>query len=155
MRLLLLRVAAARVEVAGVVVGAIDRGLLAFVAVLPDDVENDADWLVDKLLVLRIFSDAAGKMNLSVGDVGGGVLAVSQFTLAADVGRGRRPSFTGAASPAKAERLYEYFLLRLRAAAAQCAPPLPVASGRFGADMQVHLVNDGPVTLLIDSPAAG
>ena len=136
-------------------IGAIGRGLLAFVAVLPADEERDADWLVDKMLTLRIFNDAAGKMNLSVTDVAGGVLTVSQFTLAADARRGRRPSFTGAALPAQAEQLYDYFLQRLRAAGSACTPPLPVACGRFAADMQVHLVNDGPVTLLIDSPATG
>ena len=151
MRLLLQRVASARVEVAGEVIGAIGHGLLAFVAVLPGDQDRDADWLIDKLLGLRIFNDADGKMNFSVCDVGGGVLTVSQFTLAADVLRGRRPSFTNAAPPAEAEQRYEYFLRRLRTVSSDHA--LALANGRFGADMQVHLINDGPVTLLIDSPA--
>ena len=152
MRVLLQRVTSARVEVAANIVGAIDRGLLIFLAVLPSDDERDADWLIDKLLNLRIFSDADGKMNLSVIDVGGGVLAVSQFTLAGDARRGRRPSFTAAAPPAQAERLYEYFVVRLRGASMRCSPALEIACGVFGADMQVHLINDGPVTLLIDSP---
>ena len=152
MRVLLQRVASARVEVAGEIAGAIDHGLLVFLAVLPFDDERDADWLIDKLLNLRIFSDADGKMNLSVVDVGGGVLTVSQFTLAGDARRGRRPSFAAAAPPAQAEPLYEYFVDRLLVAATRCSPALAVAKGVFGADMQVHLINDGPVTLLIDSP---
>ena len=154
MRLLLQRVTRARVEVRGETIGAIEQGLLVLLAVLPDDVARDADWLIDKLLGLRVFDDSAGKMNRSVVEEAGSVLVVSQFTLAGDVGRGRRPSFIDAAPPAQAEALYEYFVARLRTVAAQCTPPVPVATGAFGADMQVHLVNDGPVTLLIDSPPA-
>jgi len=137
------RVSQARVEVDGHVTGAIARGLLVFVCAEPQDDDAIADKLVAKLLKLRIFSDEAGKMNRSVVDVQGGLLIVSQFTLAADVSGGNRPSFTGAAAPALGRALYERVL---RAAQAQHAA---VAGGEFGADMQVHLVNDGPVTIPI------
>lgn len=135
------RVRHARVEIAGEVVGAIDRGLLVFVCAEPEDDEARAASLVAKLLKLRIFGDDAGKMNLSVQDVAGGLLLVSQFTLAADTRGGNRPSFAGAASPEMGRRLYERVL-----ALARAAHPT-VAAGEFGADMQVHLVNDGPVTI--------
>ena len=135
------RVAHARVEVAGATLGRIDAGLLVFVCAEPYDTELVADKLVAKLLKLRIFSDDAGKMNRSVVDVQGGLLIVSQFTLAADVSGGNRPSFTGAAPPALGEQLYERVLATARSQHPQ------VAAGEFGADMQVHLVNDGPVTL--------
>ncbi|HEY1391924.1 MAG TPA: D-aminoacyl-tRNA deacylase [Methylibium sp.] len=137
------RVAQARVEVAGRVVGAIGAGLLVLVCAEPGDTEAQADKLVTKLLKLRIFSDASAKMNLSVQDVAGGLLVVSQFTLAADVSGGNRPSFTGAAAPELGRRLYERVLAQARAQHPE------VASGEFGADMQVHLVNDGPVTIPI------
>ncbi len=137
------RVMQARVEIAGRVAGAIEHGLLVFVCAEPADDEAIADRLVAKLLKLRIFSDAAGKMNLSVQDVHGGLLIVSQFTLAADVSGGNRPSFTAAAAPELGRRLYERVL-----STARTAHPV-VASGEFGADMQVHLVNDGPVTIPI------
>ena len=137
------RVAQARVEVAGAVVGAIDRGLLVLVCAEPADTEAVALKLVDKLLKLRIFGDDAGKMNRSVQDVAGGLLIVSQFTLAADTRGGNRPSFTGAAAPALGQALYDA-VLRL----ARERHPV-VQAGRFGADMQVHLVNDGPVTIPI------
>lgn len=135
------RVAHARVEVAGRTVGAIGRGLLVFVCAESDDDEALADRLVAKLLKLRVFADDAGKMNRSVADVAGGLLVVSQFTLAADVSGGNRPSFTGAAGPELGRRLYERVLATARVAHAE------VAAGEFGADMQVHLVNDGPVTI--------
>ena len=135
------RVAQARVEIADVVVGAIGPGLLVLVCAEPADSEATADKLVAKLLKLRIFADAAGKMNRSVQDVHGGLLIVSQFTLAADVSGGNRPSFTGAAPAEQGRRLYERVLDVARAAHA------PVAGGAFGADMQIHLVNDGPVTI--------
>ena len=135
------RVREARVEIAGRVAGAIGAGLLVFVCAEPADDEPAAQRLLGKLLKLRIFSDAAGKMNLSVQDVGGGLLIVSQFTLAADTGGGNRPSFTGAAPPAQGRALYERLLELARASG------LHVAAGEFGADMQVHLVNDGPVTI--------
>jgi D-tyrosyl-tRNA(Tyr) deacylase len=138
---LLQRVAQARVEVAGNVVGRIDHGLLVLVCAEPADTEDHARRLVDKVLKLRIFSDDAGKMNRSVQDVGGGLLVVSQFTLAADTAGGNRPSFSGAAPAALGESLYEA-VLRL----ARERHPV-VQAGRFGADMQVHLVNDGPVTI--------
>jgi len=137
------RVANARVEVGGRVTGAIGRGLLVFVCAEPADDEALADKLVAKLLKLRVFSDDAGRMNRSVVDVAGGLLVVSQFTLAADLSGGNRPSFTGAAGPELGRRLYE----RLLATAGASHPE--VAAGEFGADMQVHLVNDGPVTIPI------
>ena len=135
------RVLQARVEVAGHVIGAIERGLLVFVCAEPDDDENSAAKMVTKLLKLRIFADDAGKMNRSVQDLAGGLLIVSQFTLAADTSAGNRPSFTGAAAPALGRALYERVLALAREAHAN------VAAGEFGADMQVHLVNDGPVTI--------
>ena len=138
---LLQRVSEARVEIAGAVVGAIDRGLLVFVCAEPDDTETVADKLVDKVLKLRVFADAAGKMNHDVVAVGGSLLVVSQFTLAADTSSGTRPGFSRAAGPELGRRLYERVL-----ATASARHPL-VASGEFGADMQVHLVNDGPVTI--------
>lgn len=144
MKALLQRVRGARVEVAGEVVGAIDRGLLVLVGVEPQDSEASADKLLHKLLNYRVFGDADGKMNLSLKDVAGGLLLVSQFTLAADTKSGMRPSFSSAAPPAQGAALFDYLLAR---AGAQHAP---VASGRFGADMQVHLVNDGPVTFLLE-----
>lgn len=138
---LLQRVREARVEVAGRVTGAIGPGLLALVCAEPADTEVQAGKLVDKMLKLRIFGDEHGKMNRSVVDVGGGLLVVSQFTLAADTTGGNRPSFIGAAPPEPGRRLYEAVLRLARERHA------PVAQGEFGADMQVHLVNDGPVTI--------
>ena len=135
------RVRRAHVEVAGHTVGAIQKGLLVFVCAEPQDGEGHAAKLVAKLLKLRIFADDAGKMNRSVQDVAGGLLVVSQFTLAADTSAGNRPSFTGAAPPMLGRALYERVL-----ALARDAHPT-VAAGEFGADMQVHLVNDGPVTI--------
>ena len=140
---LLQRVASARVEVGGRVTGAIGPGLLMLVCAEPADTEALADKLVAKVLKLRIFSDEAGKMNRSVSDVGGGLLVVSQFTLAADVSAGNRPGFSGAAGPELGRRLYERVLATARASHPQ------VECGEFGADMQVHLVNDGPVTIPI------
>ncbi|RVU47525.1 D-aminoacyl-tRNA deacylase [Rubrivivax rivuli] len=137
------RVREARVAVAGATVGEIGPGLLVLVCAEPADTSAQAAKLLDKLLKLRIFSDEAGKMNRSVQDVGGGLLIVSQFTLAADVSGGNRPSFTGAAPPALGRGLYEELLRLARARHPQ------VAAGEFGADMQVHLVNDGPVTIPI------
>ena len=138
---LIQRVRSARVEVADEVVGAIGQGLLVLVCAEPQDTPAQAGKLVDKLLKLRIFSDEAGKMNRSVQDVTGGLLIVSQFTLAADTRGGNRPSFTAAAPAALGRELYE---LTLRLAAER--HPV-VQAGVFGADMQVHLVNDGPVTI--------
>jgi D-aminoacyl-tRNA deacylase len=141
MKAVVQRVARARVEIGGEVVGAIDVGLLVLLCAERGDGEAQADRLLAKLLKLRIFSDEAGKMNRSVQDIGGGLLVVSQFTLAADVSGGNRPSFTQAAAPDEGRRLYAYFVAQARA-----AHPV-VATGEFGADMQVHLVNDGPVTI--------
>ena len=138
---LLQRVREARVEVAGEVTGAIGPGLLMLVCAEPADDEAVAGRLVAKVLKLRVFADDAGKMNRSLVDVGGGLLVVSQFTLAADTSGGNRPSFTGAAPPTQGRALYEAVLRQARAQHA------PVAAGVFGADMQVHLVNDGPVTI--------
>ena len=140
---LLQRVGQARVESGGSTVGQIGHGLLVLVCAEPADTPAVATKLVDKLLKLRIFADEAGKMNRSVQDVAGGLLIVSQFTLAADVSGGNRPSFTGAAPPALGRALYEDVLRLARERHPQ------VAAGEFGADMQVHLVNDGPVTIPI------
>ena len=143
------RVRQARVEVAGQVVGQIGAGLLVLVCAERGDTEQEADKLLAKLLKLRIFSDAAGKMNQSVQDTGGGLLLVSQFTLAADTTGGNRPSFTQAAAPDEGRRLYDYLVAQARKAHPE------VATGEFAADMQVHLVNDGPVTIpLRIAPAA-
>lgn len=137
------RVTQARVEIDGHCVGAIGAGALVFVCAEPTDTLAQAERLVAKLLALRIFSDAAGKMNLSLQDVAGGLLLVSQFTLAADTSRGNRPGFSGAAPPDQGRALFEAVVEVARRWHA------PVACGVFGADMQVHLVNDGPVTVPI------
>jgi D-tyrosyl-tRNA(Tyr) deacylase len=147
MRIVLQRVSSAKVSVSGEVVGSVGKGWLALVGVAPTDTAKDATWLADKVAGLRCFPDAEGKMNLSVQDVNGGVLAVSQFTLFADCAKGRRPSFIGAARPEVAEPLVKDFVNGLRALG------VPVGEGRFGADMRVELVNDGPVTIIVDSPA--
>jgi D-tyrosyl-tRNA(Tyr) deacylase len=138
---LIQRVSQARVEVGGITIGEIGRGLLVLVCAERGDSEVQADKLLAKLLKLRIFADEAGKMNRSVQDVNGGLLLVSQFTLAADTTGGNRPSFTDAAAPDEGRRLYDYFVAQARLAHPQ------VATGEFAADMQVHLVNDGPVTI--------
>ena len=140
------RVSEARVLVAGSTVGEIGPGLLLLLCAERGDGQAQADRLLAKLLKLRIFSDADGKMNLSVQDVAGGLLVVSQFTLAADTSGGNRPGFGNAAPPDEGQRLYDYFVERARA-----AHPL-VQSGEFGADMKVHLVNDGPVTIPMRIP---
>ena len=141
---LLQRVASARVEVAGDTVGAIGRGILVLVGVQPADDDETARRFTERLLDYRVFADADGKMNRSTRDIGGGLLLVPQFTLAADTRKGRRPSFTSAAPPAHGERIFRAML--------DYAGEVhrPVAGGRFGADMQVHLVNDGPVTFILD-----
>jgi D-tyrosyl-tRNA(Tyr) deacylase len=141
MKAVLQRVAQARVDIAGRTVGEIGAGLLVLLCAERGDTDAAADRMLAKMLKLRIFSDAAGKMNRSVQDIGGGLLVVSQFTLAADVSGGNRPSFTLAAPPDEGRRLYDYFVAKARA-----AHPV-VATGEFGADMQVHLLNDGPVTI--------
>lgn len=140
---LLQRVSQARVEVAGQTIGDIGPGLLVLVCAERGDAKAQADRLLAKILKLRIFSDEAGKMNLSVQDTGGGLLVVSQFTLAADTSSGNRPGFTNAAEPGEGRRLYDYFVAQARAAHPE------VQTGEFGADMKVYLVNDGPVTIPI------
>lgn len=145
MRACIQRVSSARVVVGGDVVGEIGRGLLVLLGVAMSDEDADLRWLVDKVAGLRVFENADGKMNLALGDVGGELLVVSQFTLLADCRKGRRPSFIAAAPPEKAERMYGQFV-----AAAQ-AGGVRVATGQFRANMQVELVNDGPVTILLDS----
>lgn len=149
MRAVLQRVSEARVEVNGAVTGAIGRGLLVLLGVAREDTLRDADYLAEKIAGLRIFPDEQGKMNRSVQEVGGAVLVVSQFTLYGDTRKGRRPSFDRAAPPEQARALYEYFVQALRARG------LTVETGVFQAMMQVHLVNDGPVTIICESPFAG
>jgi D-tyrosyl-tRNA(Tyr) deacylase len=147
---LIQRVSRARVETGGSVIGEIGAGLLVLLCAERGDGEAQADKLLSRILKLRIFGDEAGKMNRSLQDAGGGLLVVSQFTLAADTSSGNRPSFTAAAPAHEGRRLYEYFLARAR-----LAHPL-VQAGEFGADMQVHLVNDGPVTIPMRiAPEAG
>ncbi|MFL0796186.1 MAG: D-tyrosyl-tRNA(Tyr) deacylase [Cellvibrionaceae bacterium] len=145
MRGLIQRVKKASVKVEGEVVGEIGEGVLLLLGVGHSDEESDADRLVDKILKYRIFSDDAGKMNCSVSDIQGGVLVVSQFTLVAETKKGLRPSFSSAAAPEKAKALYEYFVKRLNEKHGK------VATGVFAADMQVSLVNDGPVTFLLET----
>ena len=135
------RVRQAHVDIAGRTVGRIGAGLLVLLCAEQGDTESQAERLLAKVLKLRVFADDAGKMNRSLQDVGGGLLVVSQFTLAADTRSGNRPGFSQAAAPAEGERLYEHFVALARAAHPQ------VQTGQFGADMQVHLVNDGPVTI--------
>ncbi len=148
MRAVVQRVTRCRVTVEGSVVGEIDAGLLVLLGVSKTDSETAADYLVEKIIGLRIFEDAEGKMNLSVQDCGGAVLVVSQFTLYGDVRRGKRPSFDNAARPEEAKRLYEYFVGKLRAAGLHCE------TGQFQAMMEVELVNSGPVTIMLDSEKA-
>jgi D-aminoacyl-tRNA deacylase len=148
MRAVVQRVTAARVEVAGQIVGSIERGLVAFVGIGKGDGEAEARYLVDKVIELRVFEDEQGKMNRALGEVAGGLLVVSQFTLYGDTSRGRRPGFDRAMPPAEAERLYDHFVTLARARHS------PVATGRFGADMRVLVDNDGPVTLLLETPAS-
>lgn len=145
MRIVAQRVLSASVLVDGTTVGQILHGLLVFLGVAKDDTADDADYLLDKLLWLRIFPDEERKMNRNVQEAGGSFLVVSQFTLYGDCRRGRRPSFDRAAPPDRARTLYEYFVEAARRS------PVPVQCGEFQAMMEVHLVNDGPVTILIDS----
>ncbi len=149
MRALLQRVSRAQVGIDGEPVGAIDGGLMILLGVAPGDDEFVAAGLAAKVAGLRIFADAGGLTNLSIGEVGGSALVVSQFTLYADVRRGRRPSFVGAAGPVVGERLYEVFCEILASSG------IPVRQGRFGADMKVELVNDGPFTIWLDSAELG
>lgn len=145
MRAVIQRVSRAQVTVGGALTGKIDRGLLVLLGVTHNDAESDADHLVDKVVNLRIFDDEDGKMNLSLREIGGGLLVVSQFTLYGDTRRGRRPSFIDAAPGPAAEALYNYFVERSRQAVED------VQTGAFGAMMDVELVNDGPVTIILNS----
>lgn len=145
MRAVVQRVTRASVKVNGEFTGKIAEGLLVLLGVAQDDAESDADYLASKIAGLRIFEDEERKMNRSVVDISGAVLAVSQFTLFGDVRRGKRPSFDGAARPERAQELYEYFVARIRALGLRCE------TGRFQAMMEVELVNQGPVTILLDS----
>jgi D-tyrosyl-tRNA(Tyr) deacylase len=146
MRMVVQRVSRAAIRVDGQTVGEIGRGLLVLLGIGKEDTDIDSDYIIGKILSLRIFHDEEGKMNRSVTDIGGDVLVVSQFTLHGDVRKGTRPSFSDAMPPAEAERFYERFMKKLRA-----ATPLQVAEGRFAAMMDVELVNDGPATILLDS----
>jgi D-tyrosyl-tRNA(Tyr) deacylase len=145
MRAVVQRVSHAKVGVGVEVTGEIDIGLLVLLGVGVGDTRSEADYLAEKIIGLRIFDDAAGKMNLAVADVGGALLVVSQFTLYGDVRRGKRPSFDAAAPPELARELYEHFVEKIRGAGLRCE------TGRFQETMQVELVNDGPVTILLDS----
>ena len=145
MRVVVQRVSRARVTVGGETAGEIDLGLLVLLGVGAGDTRAEADYLVEKTIGLRIFEDAGGKMNLSVAEVSGALLVVSQFTLYGDARRGKRPSFDAAAPHEQARELYEYFVEKVRAAGLRCE------TGRFQETMQVELVNEGPVTILLDS----
>jgi len=145
MRAVVQRVKEAVVYVDRARVGSIDQGLCVFLGIARDDAEGDADYLAEKIPQLRIFEDADGRFNRSLVDVAGQVLVVSQFTLFGDCRKGRRPSFTEAAEPARAETLYRHFITQLM------SQKIPIATGQFQASMEVALVNDGPVTLLLDS----
>ena len=147
MRAVVQRVRSASVTIAGETVGAIDAGLVVLVGVTHDDTPEQARWLAEKIVGLRIFNDEAGKMNRDLADVGGAMLIVSQFTLYGDCRKGKRPSFIAAAPPPIAIPLYEAFINGVKALG------IAVACGQFGADMQVALVNDGPVTLIVDTKA--
>jgi D-tyrosyl-tRNA(Tyr) deacylase len=145
MRVVVQRVSEARVSIGEEVIGAIGPGLCILLGIGTKDTETDAEFLASKIINLRIFEDEQGKMNRSIRDLGGELLVVSQFTLYGDSRKGNRPSFTAAAAPENAERLYEHFVQRL------CQAGLKVATGKFRAYMKIALVNDGPVTLLLDS----
>jgi D-aminoacyl-tRNA deacylase len=145
MRAVVQRVSRAKVTVNGEITGEIGRGLLVLLGVGTGDTRADADYLADKIIGLRIFEDSGGKMNVSVVDIAGAVLAVSQFTLYGDVRRGKRPSFDAAAPPQSARELYEYFVENVRASGLRCE------TGRFQEMMRVELINEGPVTILLDS----
>ena len=146
MKIVIQRVSQASVTIDGKIAGAIQQGLLLLVGICPEDGQEDIDYAVRKISQMRIFSDDADKMNLSVQDVGGQILSISQFTLYADTKKGNRPAFTGAAKPDLATALYDQFNQKL-------AQTVPVQTGEFGGDMKVSLVNDGPVTIVLDTKA--
>ena len=145
MKAVIQRVSEANVKVDGNIVGEISKGLLLLIGIDEEDEKNDADWLVQKILSLRIFGDEGGKLNRSIMDISGGILCISQFTLIADYKKGNRPSFIKAAKPEKAIPLFEYFKTEISKSG------LKTESGIFGADMKVSLLNDGPVTIVMDS----
>ncbi len=145
MKAVIQRVSEANVKIDGNIVGEISKGLLLLIGIDEEDEKNDADWLVQKILSLRIFGDEGGKLNRSVMDISGGILCISQFTLIADYKKGNRPSFIKAAKPEKAIPLFEYFKTEISKSG------LKTESGIFGADMKVSLLNDGPVTIVMDS----
>lgn len=146
MKAVVQRVSASSVSVDGRIVGSIGRGFNVLLGVVPEDTEKEADLLAAKIAKLRVFKDAEDRMNLSLADVGGGVLVISQFTLCADIRKGNRPSFTTAGAPELAEKLYEYFIRKLRDEGVQT-----VEHGSFGDDMKVEISNDGPVTIIMDT----
>jgi D-tyrosyl-tRNA(Tyr) deacylase len=146
MKLVIQRVKKSSVSVNDQIVGQIDQGLCVLTGIAPSDTEKDLDWMAQKLVGLRIFEDVNGKMNLSLADIGGSALIISQFTLLADCVKGRRPSFTGAGDPVYAEKLYQLFLKKVSDL------DIHVEHGIFGADMQVLIENDGPVTFILESP---
>lgn len=146
MKIVMQRVSQASVTIDGKIAGAIQQGLLLLVGICPEDGPEDIEYAVRKISQMRIFSDQEDKMNLSVQDVGGQILSISQFTLYADTKKGNRPAFTGAAKPDLATSLYDQFNQKL-------AQTVPVQTGEFGADMKVSLVNDGPVTIVLDTKA--
>lgn len=146
MKIVMQRVSQASVTIDGKIAGAIQQGLLLLVGICPEDGQEDIEYAVRKISQMRIFSDQEDKMNLSVQDVGGQILSISQFTLYADTKKGNRPAFTGAAKPDLATSLYDQFNQKL-------AQTVPVQTGEFGADMKVSLVNDGPVTIVLDTKA--
>lgn len=145
MKLVIQRVERAKVTVEGEIIGKIDRGYMVLVGVGPEDTKQNADFLANKLCNLRVFEDEQGKMNLSIQDIGGKILAISQFTLYADCKKGNRPSFTGAAKPEYAKELYEYFMEACK------RHNIPVEHGIFGAHMKIDFINDGPVTILLEN----
>ncbi len=145
MRAVVQRVSEAEVRIGSEIVGAIGAGLLVYIGIAPEDDGTDVKYLADKICALRIFGDENGKMNISLNDIGGGLLCISQFTLYADCRKGNRPSFTAAASPEKAQKLYDFFCNYLK------DKGIIVGTGEFGADMKVKSINDGPVTIIIES----
>lgn len=150
MRIIIQRVSSAHVDVDSSTVGRIDRGLLALVGITHTDTSMNVAWMAEKLLALRIFADLEGKMNLSIKDTGGGILLVSQFTLYGDVSKGTRPSFVDAARPEHAQPLFNELVRRVEDLTQDSQQPITIATGVFGAMMDVHLINDGPVTIVLE-----
>ncbi len=150
MKLVIQRVTEARVDIAGSTVGSISHGLCALIGITHTDTLAQCEWMAEKLLALRVFADEEGKLNRSLRDTGGGILLVSQFTLYGDLSKGTRPSYIDAARPEHAEPLFQAFVDMVRTRASDCQPPIVVATGVFGAMMQVHLINDGPVTIILE-----